>query len=120
MERNLPFFSHCEHHLAPFFGTATIAYIPHEGSIIGISKLGRILDMHARRLQIQERLTNGIADTIDDLIKPQGIGVVITARHLCMESRGVAKQGQETITSAMRGVFRDKVAARNEFLLLMK
>jgi GTP cyclohydrolase I len=120
LEKNIPFYSHCEHHLAPFFGVAHVAYIPSENSVLGISKLARIVDMYARRLQIQERMTNQIAATIHELINPAGVAVVLDARHLCMESRGIRMQGQSTITSAMLGVFRDKMEARNEFLQLIK
>lgn len=120
IEKNLPFYSKCEHHLESFFGTASIGYIPNNGRIIGISKLGRILDMFARRLQVQERMTNQIADCIKGLIDPQGVAVVVEGRHLCTESRGISKQGQTMVTSAMRGVFMDKQAAREEFLLLTR
>lgn len=114
--RGIPFYSHCEHHLAPFFGTATIAYIPN-GRIVGLSKLSRLLDVFARRLQVQERLTCQIADAITEHLKPLGCGVRISARHLCMESRGICKQGHETVTCALRGVFMEG-AVRAEFLSL--
>ncbi len=118
--KNLSFYSQCEHHLAPFFGRAHIAYIPKPGSVLGISKLGRILDIYARRLQIQERMTNQIADCIQNLIDPAGVAVVVEARHLCTESRGLDKQGHTTITSCMLGVFRENLACRNEFMALIK
>lgn len=117
-EKDLPFYSHCEHHLAPFFGTITIAYIPNN-RVLGISKFKRVLDVFARRLQVQERLTVQIADTIQKHLDPKGVGVVIKARHLCMESRGVSCQGQTTVTSALRGVFLEP-AVRNEFLAIAR
>jgi len=120
LEKNIPFYSHCEHHMSPFFGKAHVAYIPALGSVLGISKLARVVEMYAKRLQIQERMTNQIAATIDTLIQPQGVAVVVEARHLCMESRGVKIQGQSMVTSSMVGVFRDNPAARAEFLTLIK
>lgn len=117
--RDLPFYSHCEHHLTPFFGTATIGYIPN-GKIVGLSKLGRILGVYAKRLQVQERLTTLVADTIQTHLQPKGVGVLIKARHLCMESRGLAKQGHETITSALRGEFMTDGTVRQEFLSIAK
>lgn len=116
--KDIPFYTHCEHHLAPFFGTATVAYIPN-GRIVGLSKISRVVDMFARRLQVQERLTNQIADTLLNGLQPKGVGVIITARHLCMESRGICQQGHTTITSALRGVLKDKPEARAEFMALM-
>lgn len=113
--KDIPIYSKCEHHLADIFGTATIAYIP-EGRVVGLSKLSRLADMFARRLQVQERLTVQIADALNEHLKPKGVGVVIRARHMCMESRGVSQQGHHTVTSALRGVFRDDPAARAEFL----
>lgn len=115
--KDIPIYSHCEHHLAPFFGTATISYIP-DGRIVGLSKLSRLADMFARRLQVQERLTDQIADALFTVLKPKGAGVVIKARHMCMESRGVCQQGHQTITSALRGAFRDEPETRSEFLRL--
>jgi GTP cyclohydrolase I len=115
--KDLPFYSVCEHHLAPFFGTASIAYIP-DRRIVGLSKLGRVLDIFARRLQVQERLTTLVADAIQDNLKPKGVGVLIKARHLCMESRGYARQGHHTITSALRGEFLSDAKVRSEFLSL--
>ena len=115
--KDIPFYTHCEHHLAPFFGTATVAYVPN-GRIVGLSKLSRVVDAFARRLQVQERLTNQIADALQEHLAPLGVGVVITARHLCIESRGVRQQGSQTITSALRGVMRTSSSARSEFLAL--
>ena len=116
--REIPFYSHCEHHMAPFFGTADIAYIPN-GKIVGLSKLPRLLDIFAHRLQVQERLTVQVADTLMELVEPLGVAVSITARHLCMESRGIQRQGTETITNAMRGVFLTSLSARSEFLSMV-
>ncbi len=116
--RDIPIYSHCEHHLAPIFGTATIAYIP-DGKIVGLSKLNRLADMFARRLQVQERMTNQIADALFDNLKPLGCGVVVTARHMCMESRGVC-QSSNTTTSALRGNFKDDATVRGEFLALAR
>jgi GTP cyclohydrolase I len=117
--KDIPFYTHCEHHMAPFFGTATIAYIP-DGRIVGLSKLPRVVNAFARRLQVQERLTNQIADAIQTNLHPKGVGVVIRARHLCMESRGIQQQGHHTITSALRGVMRESAEARAEFLDLAR
>lgn len=117
--RDIPIYSHCEHHLAPIFGTASIAYIP-DGRIVGLSKLSRLADVFARRLQVQERMTNQIADALDEHLKPKGVGVVIKARHLCMESRGVCQQGHVTITSALRGAIKERPEARAEFLDLTR
>ena len=115
--KNMPIYSHCEHHLAPFFGTATIAYIPN-GKVVGLSKLKRVANIFARRLQVQERLTQQIADAIEEHLQPLGVGVLIKCRHMCMESRGIETQGAETITSALRGVIRDEPQTRAEFLNL--
>ena len=112
---NIPTFSLCEHHLAPFFGLTHIAYIP-QGKIVGLSKLIRLVDVFARRLQVQERLTNQIADSVDKHLSPLGVGVVLQCRHHCMESRGVQKMGTVTVTSAMRGAIKDEPSARGEFL----
>jgi GTP cyclohydrolase I len=117
--KDFPFYSHCEHHLAPFFGTATIAYIP-DGKVVGLSKLGRLLNIYARRLQVQERLTVQVADALMQHLQPKGVGVLLKARHLCMESRGVSQQGHHTRTSALRGVFKQDPAVRAEFLSLDK
>lgn len=117
--KDIPIYSKCEHHLADIFGTATIAYIPN-GKIVGLSKLSRLADMYARRLQVQERLTNQIADALEEHLQPKGVGVIIRARHMCMESRGICQQGHHTITSALRGVLKDKPEARAEFMELAK
>ena len=117
--KDIPFYTHCEHHMAPFFGTATIAYLPNK-KIVGLSKLSRLLDIYARRLQVQERLGCQIADALMEHLGALGCGVVITARHLCMESRGIKKQGSTTATSALRGLFKDDPAVRNEFLQLAR
>jgi GTP cyclohydrolase I len=116
--KGIPFYTHCEHHLAPFFGRATVAYIP-DGRIVGLSKINRLVDCFARRLQVQERLTTQIADAINEHLKPKGVGVLIEARHLCMESRGVCQQGHTTTTSALRGVMLEG-PVRQEFLNLAK
>lgn len=115
--RDIPFYSHCEHHLAPFFGHATIGYLPGD-CIVGLSKFGRLVDAFARRLQVQERLTTQIAEAIIKHLEPRGVGVIVTARHLCMESRGVKHAGCNTTTSALLGEFRDDPTVRAEFLKL--
>lgn len=115
--KDIPIYSKCEHHLADIFGTCSIAYIPN-GRIVGLSKLSRVADAFARRLQVQERLTAQIADALNDNLLPKGVGVVIRARHMCMESRGVCQQGHHTVTSALRGVLKTDSAARAEFLAL--
>lgn len=117
--KDIPIYSKCEHHLADIFGTVTIAYIPN-GKIVGLSKLARLADMYARRLQVQERLTSQIADALQEHLNPKGVGVIIRARHLCMESRGICQQGHHTITSALRGVLKDVPEARAEFMDLAK
>jgi len=116
--RDIEIYSLCEHHLLPFFGKCHIGYIPH-GKVLGVSKLARIADVFARRLQIQERLTNQIARTIMDTLEPEGVGVVIEAKHLCMMMRGVEKQNSCMTTSAMLGSFHNSNATRNEFLQLI-
>ena len=115
--KDVEMFSLCEHHMLPFFGKVHVAYIPN-GKVIGLSKIPRLIEIFSRRLQIQERLTTQIAETIQSAIQPQGVGVVIEARHLCMMMRGVEKQNSRTITSALRGVFRDDAKTRDEFLRL--
>lgn len=114
---DIPVYSHCEHHLAPIFGHCTIGYLPNM-RIIGLSKLNRTVDIFARRLQVQERMTNQIAEALMEGLRPLGVGVVMRARHLCMESRGVKQSGTFTTTSKMLGVFRTDAAARAEFLAL--
>lgn len=115
--RRIPVYSHCEHHLAPIFGTVTIGYIPN-GRIVGLSKLSRLVDCFGRRLQVQERLTTQIADALDEHLAPKGVGVIMTARHMCMESRGICQQGHDTRTSALRGVIKTDSALRAEFMKL--
>lgn len=117
--QDIPFYSHCEHHLAPIFGTAAIAYIP-DGRIVGLSKLSRIVEVFARRLQVQERLTNQIAEALNTHLQPKGVAVSIKARHLCMESRGINRPGTHTVTSSLRGVFRSDEKARAEFYAMTK
>jgi GTP cyclohydrolase I len=119
MVKDIEFYSLCEHHLLPFFGKAHIAYVP-QGKVVGLSKLPRIVDVFARRLQVQERLTQQIAEAVEDAIHPQGVGVVIEAQHLCMMMRGVEKQCSVTATSSMRGVFKTQLQTRNEFLSLVR
>jgi len=117
--KDIEFFSMCEHHLLPFFGKAHIAYVPN-GKVIGLSKIPRVVDVFARRLQVQERLTTQIADAISDAIAPQGVAVILEAQHLCMMMRGVEKQHSATVTSAMLGVFKTQLQTRNEFLSLVR
>jgi len=117
MVRDIELYSLCEHHILPFYGRAHVAYIPN-GRIVGLSKLPRIVEVFARRLQVQERLTEQIATALDDALHPQGVGVVIEAYHLCMMMRGVEKQNSKTITSAVRGLFRSDPRTREEFLTL--
>ena len=116
--RDIEFFSLCEHHLLPFFGKMHVAYLPHN-KVIGLSKIPRIVDAFARRLQIQERLTQEVAQTIQEAIEPVGVGVICEARHFCMMMRGVEKQHSGAMTSAMLGAFRDKKKTRDEFLSLV-
>jgi len=116
--KDIDYYSICEHHLVPFFGKAYVAYIP-DGKIIGLSKIPRIVDAFARRLQIQERMTNQIAESLERALKPRGVAVVIEARHLCMQMRGVEKQNSVITTSAMLGEFHSEDHARNEFLQLI-
>jgi len=116
--KDIEMFSLCEHHMLPFFGKVHVAYIP-KGKVIGLSKIPRLVEVFARRLQVQERMTRQIADAIQDAIAPQGVGVVIEARHLCMMMRGIEKQNSSTVTSAMVGCFREK-ETRTEFLSLVR
>jgi GTP cyclohydrolase I len=116
--RDIDFYSMCEHHMLPFFGKAHVAYIP-GGSIVGLSKVARVVDVYARRLQVQERLTDQIADAVQGTLDPTGVGVVIEAHHLCMMMRGVEKQHSKAVTSAVRGTFRDDPKTRDEFLRLV-
>jgi GTP cyclohydrolase I len=117
MVRDIELYSMCEHHMLPFFGKAHIAYIPN-GRIVGLSKLPRIVEVFARRLQVQERLTEQVAQAIEEVLQPEGVGVVIECEHLCMMMRGVEKQNSRTITSALRGSFKDNAMTRDEFLRL--
>ena len=116
--RDIEFYSMCEHHMLPFFGQAHIAYIPN-GRVVGLSKVARVVDVFARRLQVQERLTDQIADALVDVLEPRGVGVVVEAAHFCMMMRGVEKQNSRTITSALRGNFREDRSTREEFLRLV-
>jgi GTP cyclohydrolase I len=116
--KDIEFFSLCEHHLLPFFGKAHVAYLPSK-KVIGLSKVARLVNMYARRLQIQERMTNQIARALEDKIAPEGVGVIIEARHLCMQMRGVEKQHGQAVTSAMLGAFRENKQTRDEFLALV-
>ena len=116
--KDIDFFSLCEHHILPFFGRANVAYIPNR-RIVGISKIARLVDVYARRLQVQERLTTQVAHTVMEELKPQGVGVIITAEHLCMRMRGVEKQNSIVTTSATLGVFRTRQETREEFITLV-
>ena len=118
--KDIPLYSFCEHHLLPFFGKAHVAYIPKEGKVTGLSKLARVVEVYARRLQLQERLTSQIADSIMKVLQPLGVIVVIEAEHMCMTIRGVNKPGSKTITSAVRGIFRKQQATRAEALALIR
>lgn len=117
--RNIPVYSHCEHHLAPFFGKATIGYMPN-GKIVGLSKLTRLVECFSRRLQVQERMTIQIANALMETLEPKAVGVVVRCRHLCMESRGIRTAGEETVTSAMLGELQPNLAMRTEFLDLAR
>ena len=117
--KDIEVYSLCEHHLLPFFGKCHVAYIPNK-KVVGLSKIARLVNMYARRLQIQERLTSQIAETIEERLSPQGVGVIVEARHLCMVMRGVEKQHSTAMTSAMLGVFRENKQTRDEFLSLIK
>src|SRR5256884_129065 len=116
--RDIEIYSLCEHHLLPFFGRAHVAYLPN-GKIVGLSKIPRVVEVFARRLQVQERLTDQVADALMRVLQPQGVGVVIEAFHLCMMMRGVEKQNSKTVTSALRGAFREDAKTRDEFLRLV-
>jgi GTP cyclohydrolase I len=119
--RDIPFYSMCEHHLLPFYGVAHVGYIPSEdGRVVGISKLARVVDIFAKRPQLQERMTRQIADAIFEALQPEGVAVVVRAEHLCMVMRGIKKPGSNVITSAVRGTFRSKAATRSEFLSLVE
>ena len=117
--KDIELFSLCEHHLLPFFGKCHVAYLPNK-KVIGLSKIARLVNMFARRLQIQERLTSQIAKAISEKISPEGVGVIIEARHLCMVMRGVEKQHSQAVTSAMLGAFRENKQTRDEFLALVR
>lgn len=117
--KDIEMFSLCEHHMLPFYGKVHVAYIPN-GKVIGLSKLPRLIEIFARRLQVQERMTTQIAETLMKIVQPQGVGVVVEARHLCMMMRGVEKQHSATVTSAMLGCFRDEKETREEFLSLIR
>jgi GTP cyclohydrolase I len=119
--RDIPFYSMCEHHLLPFYGVAHVGYIPSmSGKVVGISKLARVVEIYARRLQLQERMTRQIADAIFEALQPDGVAVVIQAEHLCMTMRGIKKPGTNVVTSATRGTFRTKTVTRSEFLSLIQ
>jgi GTP cyclohydrolase I len=119
--RDIPFYSMCEHHLLPFYGMVHVGYIPDiEGRIVGLSKLARVVEIVARRPQIQERMTTEIADAIFDGLKPDGVAVIVQAEHLCMIMRGIKKPGSNVVTSALRGAFRRRAASRAEFLSLIQ
>lgn len=119
VQTNIPIYSHCEHHLAPFWGVAHIGYIPN-GRVVGLSKFKRLADCFARRLQVQERLTQQIANAFNDAIQPLATGVILQCRHMCMESRGICTAGSTTMTSALLGAFHDDKGARSEFLQLVR
>lgn len=117
--RGIPVYSHCEHHLAPFFGKATVGYLPN-GKIVGLSKLTRLVDIFAKRLQVQERMTMQIANALMEVLEPKAVGVVVKCRHMCMESRGIRAIGEETITSTLLGELQPNLALRTEFLALAR
>ena len=119
--QDIPFYSMCEHHLLPFYGLAHVGYIPNkDGRVVGISKIARVVDIYAKRLQVQERMTSQIADVIMETLQPVGVAVVLRAEHLCMIMRGIKKTGTNVVTSAMRGIFSTRAATRAEFLSLVQ
>ena len=119
--RDIPFYSMCEHHLLPFYGVVHVGYIPNrEGRVVGVSKLARVVEIFAKRPQLQERMTSQIADAILEVVQPDGVAVVIQAEHLCMTMRGIKKPGSNVLTSATRGIFRTRAATRAEFLSLVQ
>ena len=118
--KNIQFFSVCEHHFLPFFGVANVAYVPRKGKLTGLSKIARVVEVASKRPQLQERMTSQIADSIDEILNPYGVAVVITAQHLCMMMRGVKKEKSVVVTSAIRGVFRKNVSSRNEIFSLIR
>ena len=118
--KDIPFYSMCEHHLVPFFGVAHVGYLPKGGKLTGLSKLARVVDTVAKRPQLQERLTTSIAETIEEMLAPYGVIVVVEAEHMCMTMRGIKKSGSKTITSAVRGLFAKDIKARTEALSLIK
>lgn len=119
--KDIPFYAMCEHHLLPFYGTAHVGYIPNEeGRVVGVSKLARVVDIFAKRPQLQERMTTQIADAIVEALQPDGVAVIIQAEHLCMTMRGIEKPGSNVVTSATRGLFRSRAATRAEFLALVQ
>ena len=118
--KDIPFYSMCEHHLVPFYGKAHVAYIPKDGKVAGLSKLGRCVESVARRPQLQERITSTVADTIMEMLDPKGVYVVVEAEHMCMTMRGLKKPGAKTVTSAVRGVFAEDAMSRSEVLSFIK
>ena len=120
MVKDIQFYSTCEHHMMPFFGTVTIAYVPQDGKIVGLSKLARLVEVYARRLQVQERLGQQIANDIEEVMNPRGVAVIIKAEHTCMTARGVQKPGTQTVTSCLRGSFFLDEKAREELVELLK
>jgi GTP cyclohydrolase IA len=117
--RDIPFFSHCEHHMVPFIGKAHIGYFPHEG-VVGLSKLARVVDIFARRLQTQEAMTAQISQTISDVLKPRGLAVMIEAEHMCMAMRGIQKQGVSTVTTQFTGLFKDEPSEQTRFFQMLR
>ena len=120
MVKDIPLYSVCEHHLLPFIGVAHVVYIPNKGKIVGLSKLARVVDIVAKRPQLQERLTSEIADVIMETVQPHGVAVVVEAEHLCMTMRGVRKPGSKTVTSALRGIVRTQAKTRSEIMSLIR